>query len=237
MPLRPLLSAAARVMGRVPLLAAGLARPTVLPMLAFAGLLYFVVVVLGEPFVRPDYSLLSHPISDFAVGRYGFLQTSALFALGVALFALDRSLWRVLALTRLSRTGLVALTLCAFASFGTGIWPADIAGTVVATTSGALHSVSAYGGYCSLATAMALLSLHFRRDVAWRRLFVPSLVLTALGVLTLAFVVQTAGTDMAGLSQRLMAVPLLLWLLVTSRRARVVLAARSQPARGRRERR
>jgi hypothetical protein len=212
-------------MGRLPARA--------LPLGALAGFLYFIAVVLSEPFLRPHYSLLSHPISDFAIGRYGYLQTSALFALGAAVLLLDVSLLRVLSLTRLSRTGLVALTLCGFASFGTGIWPTDLAGSVVQTTSGALHAVSAYGGYSSLATAMVLLSLHFRRERAWRHLFVPSLVLSFLGIVTLAFVVRTSGTAIEGLTQRIMAVPLLVWLLVIATRASLVRASTREMSRSR----
>jgi glucan phosphoethanolaminetransferase (alkaline phosphatase superfamily) len=198
----------------------------VLPVVALAGLLYFIAVMLSEPVLRQEYSLLSHPISDFAVGEYGYLQSSALFALGGALLVLDVSLWRSVAMTPWSRAGLVALTICGFASFGTGIWPADVAGSVAQTTAGAIHAVAAYAGYCSLAAAIVLLSLQFRRDGPWRRLFVPSLVLATLGVVTLVFAAWTARTGIRGLSQRVMAVPLLLWLLATATRAEMVLAAR-----------
>ncbi len=214
--------AVAGAAGRV----AGVVRPRTLPLLALAGFLYFIVVVLSEPIVRPRYSLLLHPISDFAVGKYGSLQTSALFALGGAVLALVVALWRSLALTAWARAGLVGLTLCGFASFGTGIWPADAAGSIVETTPGLIHATAAYLGYISLAAAMVLLTLHFRHDRPWRRLYVPSLVLAVLGILALVAATWTAETSIRGLSQRIMAVPLLGWLLVTATRARAVLAGR-----------
>jgi hypothetical protein len=203
---------------------------------ALAGFLYFVVVLLCEPVVRPRYSLLLHPISDFAIGRFGALQTSALFALGVAVLALALALWRSFTLTPWARAGVVALTLCGFASCGTGIWPADVAGSVAATTTGLVHAASAYIGYCSLTAAMILMSLHFRRDRLWRRLFVPSLALAVLGVSTLVWVALTAETSIRGLTQRLMAVPLLLWLLVTATRAYAILAAKRESEHARRPR-
>jgi hypothetical membrane protein len=223
----PLLSKGRTVIRRMTVVVTGGVRPTILPMVALAGFLSFVAVVLSEPVLHPRYSLLLHPISDFAIGRYGYVQTAGLFALGVALLTLDVSLWRSLTLTRWSRAGLVAITLCGFASLGTGIWPADVAGSVVETTSGVVHAVAADVGYCSLTAAMVLLSLHFRRDRPWRRLFVPSLVLAVLGVLALVVVAWTAETSIRGLSQRIMAVPLLLWLLVTSTRAHAVLVAKA----------
>ncbi len=52
------------------------------------GTVYFVLAVTALHFLRPDYNPTTRLLSDYAVGPYGYLMTSAWFALGLVSFAL-----------------------------------------------------------------------------------------------------------------------------------------------------
>jgi hypothetical protein len=60
------------------------------------------------------------------------------------------------------------------------------------------------------------LSIHFRHDEHWRSYHRPSLALALLGTAASVAMALTTNTDFLGLTQRAMAVPLLLWVLLTA---------------------
>ena len=72
----------------------------------------------------------------------------------------------------------------------------------------------------TLIVAIILLTIHFRRDERWRGYVSASSSLAVLGAGSSIFMGATGGGDLSGLSQRLMVVPLLLWVVLTALRLR-----------------
>jgi hypothetical membrane protein len=198
---------------------------------AVVGVLYFFAAVSAEEALRPMYDPVQRTISELAVGRYGFLQISAFVALGLSLLALPAGLWRRLRATVLSRLGLCLIALGGVASFVAAAFPTDLRNAAVATVSGQIHATTAGAGYACLITAMLLLSLHFRGDLRWRPIHLPSSGLTLLGIAALLSLALAGDSSVAGLLQRLMVVPLLTWVILTGIHAmRISAAARREAA-------
>jgi Protein of unknown function (DUF998) len=188
---------------------------TALAAVTVVGILYFFAAVTAEELLRPLYDPIQRTISELAIGPFGFLQTSAFIALGLSLLALQHALYRRLRHSLLSRIALVLLGLCGIASFLAAAFPTDLKGAVV-TLAGTIHDLAASFGYGALIIAMILLTLHFRRERHWRSFVLSSSSLSAVGVGASIFLGLTNGSDIMGLSQRAMAVPLLLWVVLTA---------------------
>jgi hypothetical protein len=62
--------------------------------IALVGVAYFVVIIVVLHFLRPDLNPISQPTSEYAVGQYGFLMTSAFFGMSLASFALVIGLYQ-----------------------------------------------------------------------------------------------------------------------------------------------
>ena len=194
------------------------------------GILYFFAAVTTEELLRPLYNPVQRTISELAVGPFGFLQTSAFIVLGLSLLALQHALARHLRHTVLSRIALVLLALCGVASFVAAAFPTNLKGAV-ATVAGEIHESVAGFGYAGLIIAIILLSVHFRRDERWRTFFAASSSLAVIGAGSSIFMGATSNTDLSGLSQRVMVIPLLLWVVLTALRLRSLpLEPRETPA-------
>ena len=203
---------------------------TALATFAVVGILYFFAAVTTEELLRPLYNPVQRTISELAVGPFGFLQTSAFIVLGLSLLALQHALAHHLRHTVLSRIALVLLALCGVASFVAAAFPTNLRGAV-ATVAGEIHQSVAGFGYAGLIIAIILLSVHFRRDERWRTFFAASSSLAVIGAGSSIFMGATSNTDLSGLSQRVMVIPLLLWVVLTALRLRSLpLEPRETPA-------
>jgi hypothetical protein len=180
------------------------------------AVLYFLTAVSVAELLRPLYDPVQRTISELAVGHDGWIQVSAFVVLGVGLLALQHGLWRRVRASLLSRAGHVLLALCAAATFVAAAFPTDVKGSVVHTLSGDIHAWTAGVGYSCLIVGALLFSLHFRHDEHWRSYRRPSLALALLGVAASIAMALTTHTDFLGLTQRAMALPLLLWVLLTA---------------------
>lgn len=191
---------------------------TLFAAVAAIAVLYFVAAVSVAGLLRPMYDPVQRTISELAVGHNGWIQVSAFVVLGVGLLALQHGLWRRLRATLLSRSGLVLLALCALATFVAAAFPTDLKGSVAHTVSGDIHEWMASVGYGCLILGALLLSIHFRHDEHWRSYHRPSLALALLGTAASIAMALTTHTEFLGLTQRAMALPLLLWVLLTALR-------------------
>ena len=191
---------------------------TLSAVVAVMAVLYFLTAVSVAELLQPLYDPVQRTISELAVGHDGWIQVSAFAVLGVGILALQHGLWRRLRASLLSRTGLILLALCAAATFVAAAFPTDLRGSVAHTLSGDIHAWTASVGYGCLIVGALLLSLHFRRDEHWRAYHRPSLALALLGTAASIAMALTTHTEFLGLTQRVMALPLLLWVLLTAMR-------------------
>ncbi len=65
-------------------------------LLAIGGVLYFIMAVVILHLLRPDLNPITHAVSNYAVGPFGFLMTSAFFVLAMSECALACGLARSL---------------------------------------------------------------------------------------------------------------------------------------------
>jgi hypothetical membrane protein len=200
---------------------------TLFSAVAVIAVLYFVAAVSVAQLLHPMYDPVQRTVSELAVGHDGWIQVSAFVVLGVGLLALQHGLWRRLRASLLSRSGRVLLALCAAATFVAAAFPTDLKGSVAHTVSGDIHAWMASVGYSCLILGALLLSIHFRHDEHWRSCHLPSLALALLGTAASIAMALTTHTDFLGLTQRAMAVPLLLWVLLIALR---LLSLPAQPA-------
>jgi hypothetical protein len=90
------------------------------------------------------------------------------------------------------------------------------------STTGWIHSITAFVAYLSVTTGMLVLTWTFARDTRWRSLVVGSALLAG-AALALLFV-QTEG-PWIGFTQRLLITAISGWLIVVALRARTIAAA------------
>ncbi len=148
---------------------------------------YFSLVLIALHFVRPDYTPIDHMISDYAVGRAGWLMTTAFVALGLGCLSLSLGLgWR--GPRRISATAGRLLLIVAFLGLMvTAAFPTDLE-TAKDTLHGTIHTVSFLVNIVSISVAALTLSLSFGADPRWKGARLPSLLIVL--ALLVAFGVQ-----------------------------------------------
>ena len=194
--------------------------------IACAGFLYYLAALIVLHFIEPGYNPLSRTISEYAVGQYGFVMTSAFFARGLALLALAIGLYQGVSPPGRSSAGIVLLCLSGVATLVTGIFRTDLKGALQ-TTSGNIHIIAALVTYIGLAAAFILLSQRFRHDPQWKSFRGLALALALAALVGLVVFLGASGTELAGLFQRIYTLLFLIWLLLTASRLRSI--ASSQP--------
>lgn len=178
--------------------------------LAIAGCALFATIVLVLPAIKDDYSPVQDAISEGALGRYGYLQVVAFFALGIG------SLSLAISLLRDSRTVAVGVLVgvSGICMLIAGAFPTDRMNAASATTHGTIHMTAAALAFGAIISAMLLPARQFRNGDILRPLALPSFV---LGLVALAlFVTAGAGVGPFGLIQRANAMVALVWLVAVS---------------------
>jgi hypothetical protein len=161
-------------------------RPTnrlacVSPVVALAGGVVNLAVLIITPVLRPDLNLLEKSLSYYAVGAWGVMQAVAFATLGISSVALAVSL--AVATNRPQWIWLIALllTVSGVGSLGLVWYPIDAPGPT--TILGDAHQTAGtIGGAAQLAAALAF-TIAIRGDPTWGDLFRP-----ALGMFLLALI-------------------------------------------------
>jgi len=197
---------------------------------SFAAAATFVVLLAALHVLEPEFDPSWRFISEYELGRYGWIMVLAFLSLAVsyvALFIAIRSqLWTIV-----DRIGLALLLISAVGLAMAGIFTTDPITTSpdAATTSGMLHSV---GGTLGLAMtfAAAIISWNLARNPAWSMARRPLLWAAGIAVAsTVAFIVFTImvlpsdgkfGPDvLVGWPSRIEILAYSAWLMVVARQA------------------
>jgi Protein of unknown function (DUF998) len=188
---------------------------------ALVGVAYFVVIIVVLHLLRPDLSPISQPTSEYAVGRYGFLMTSAFFSMSLASFALVVGLYQGVSPRARSRIGLGLLGL-----WGVGVliamsFPIDPEGAPQ-TVSGTIHRINGPLAFLSLTAGTILVSRRFKQDGLWRPFHRAALILSLLmlAVFVATFLNIATGSGLAGLCQRIFLAVFVTWFVLTTARLR-----------------
>lgn len=166
---------------------------------AMVAALAFVALLLILHMVRADLDPGRHMISEYAVGRSGWIMAWAFFALAASFIAL--------ALAFLPSTqgalGTLALVLLLIAGAGAaigGLFPMDPAGTPPErfSFSGKMHGVGFMLGVPGTLLAVSLLSIYLWRDADWQS--ARAMLATTAGAVWITMIVF--GVSMAALMSR-----------------------------------
>src|SRR5919112_588102 len=184
----------------------------VLALLAIVSIVDFLLNVAVLHFLRPDVNPMLDPISNYAVGPYGFLFTAADLGLGLAALALTFGLYLSIAPPGRSYVGLLLLGLYGVSVLLAGIFPIDVGGE--ATTFGIIHNVVGNISFIGFPIAVILLSLGMGKDERWRSFRRPALALSLVVVLTVILTIVGFKLGIGfGVTQRIANVAALVWML------------------------
>jgi len=187
-----------------------------LPTAAVGFFLYSVVALLLMHVIRPDYTIVDHMISDYAVGQFGWIMTTAFASVGIGCLTLAIGLFRDGPTSWLGRTD-AALLVVAFAGLiVTALYPTDLE-TAPSTRTGNIHIISFLVNIVSILLSTICLALSYAGSPGWRRHRSPALAFS--GLLIVAFVGQYLTLHKGapyGIFNRLFVAVIMAWLIASS---------------------
>lgn len=189
----------------------------VLGWLAIGSAGYFVAAITALHWLRPDVNAAARVTSEYAVGPYGFLMTSAFFVLSAALAALGVGLARALSTSARTLAGIVLLVLAALATAVAGFFPVDVGEPQPITAHGWVHRGAAIIAFASLSLAPLILAGPFGARPEWKRIAAFSRLVGAVGLLGfVAIQLFLLDQGLAGAAQRIILALVIGWMLVAA---------------------
>ncbi len=190
---------------------------------ALVGMVYFVAIIGALHLVRPDLNPISQPTSQYAVGPYGWLMTSAFFSMSVASFALVLGLAHAVSQPARSRIGLALLGLWGVGVLIAMVFPLNPVGTPP-TLSSIIHRINGPFAFLSLTAGVIVVSRCLKRDETWRPLHRPALILSLIMLAAFIAIMLNIATEagFVGFAQRTYLAAFATWFLLTAARLRSV---------------
>lgn len=191
-------------------------RSKLLPTAAVGFFVYFVAALLLMHVLRPDYTIVDHMISDYAVGRFGWIMTTAFLSISLGCLALAAGLFLNGPTSWLGRIGAALLVVTFAGLIVTAIFPTDLE-TVPSTRTGDIHTLSFQVNVVSVFLSTICLGLSYGGSPRWRPYRTPALVFA--GLLAAAFVAQFLTLHRGapyGIANRLFVAVLVAWLISNS---------------------
>jgi hypothetical protein len=186
-----------------------------LAFLTIVGIAGYLLNLAALHFLRTDVNPMVEPVSNYAVGAYGFLSTAANIGSGLAALALTLGLYLSIASPGRSRVGLFLLGLFGVSELLAAIFPIDVGAQ--ATTIGTIHNIVGNIAFFGFLAAVILLSWSMGKDEQWRSIRRPALALAlvVLGMAVLTIVGANIGIGF-GVGQRLFNVTSMGWMLLVA---------------------
>ena len=205
-----------------------------LAVLTIVGIAAYVAIVVVAQLLPPHYSVISTAESDLAVGRYGWLMTSAFVVRGALSLALVAALALATRGAARSRLGLWLIGLWGAGALLLAAFPTDLPGAT-RTVHGGIHALVALVAFFAVGLGELLVSRRIAALDGWqafamgvRRLALAALVVCAVAVASLGLSSTTSGglAGYAGLLERVFLGLVLLWMLLVAVRLRAELESR-----------
>jgi hypothetical membrane protein len=194
-----------------------LKQGTWLALVAIGGILYFVAAVVVLHVLRPELNPVSHAVSNYAIGSFGFLMISAFFTLALSEFALALGLARSLTNSRSTFISVLLLSLAGVGLVVTGIFPGDVKSLhPPGTATAIIHWTGAGTSFLSVMIAAFLLASCYKTDLRWQSFHRPALVLAITTVLALVAFGLLAIVGWVGVGERIYIAVIVLWLVAAS---------------------
>ena len=184
--------------------------------LAVATSVAFQMLMIAAILLRPEIDPARNPISEYAIGRLGWLAVLGFLASAAAYTCLAAALRHGLR-DRLGRIGLFMLCYCALATAVVGLCVADPVTTPMSELSaiGRVHVVAGISAFVVLPVAAVAINMSLSRTIAWagsRKLLIATGLLPTIGFITLVALVATV-TPAEGWPPRLMFLSYAAWLI------------------------
>jgi len=199
-----------------------------LAVLTIIGIVAYVALVVIAQLLPPHYSVIKTAESDLAVGRYGWLMTSAFVARGALSLALVAALALATRGAARSRIGLWLIGLWGAGALLLAVFPTDPPGAA-RTAHGGIHALVAFAAFFAVGLGELLVSRRIAALDGWHQFAkrVRRLALVALAVCVAAVAalgLSAAGNgglgSVAGLLERVFLGLVLLWMLLVGVRLR-----------------
>jgi len=193
---------------------------------AAACFAYAMVIAAILPFIRPEYRASVNWISDYAVGRLGWLQTSVFVATSFGVLALLIGLIRSGPSGWIARTGIAFMSILVPGLLVAAWFQTDLPGHPM-TQHGLIHNMNALANFLCGVIAALFLAASFGDDLRWRGFRGIALILAVFSVVALVgqIVIDALRLPGTGIGNRVFAGSLMLWLLLTALRVRKVCGA------------
>ena len=158
--------------------------------LAIAAIISYQILLIALIFLRPDLDPSWHTISEWVIGPYGWIMSSAFIVSGLsyaALFVLLKSQLR----GAMGRVGLVLLAICVIGAVGVGFFTTDpMPIHPPLSTTGTVHLIFGTSQVVFLPFAALLINLSLvRKNQAWATARRPLLWTAGLPLFGFAFFV------------------------------------------------
>lgn len=173
---------------------------------------YFILALLLMHMLRPDCTVVDHMISDYAVGRWGWIMTSAFTSASAGCLMLAMGLFLDGPTSLPARIGTLLLVVASIGLLVTAIFPTDLE-TAPSTPTGDIHTISFLVNIVSLFVSAVLLAAGYGGSDYWRRRRRPAFAFAIL--LLVAFVAQYLTLHRGapyGVTNRLFVAVLMAWL-------------------------
>lgn len=192
-------------------------RTAVWPTLARAGIAYFALAIVALHFLRPETDPIARTTSEYAVGPYGYVMSTAFFAMSTAMLGLVMALRRRAPAEVRSRWGLALLTWWGVAVLVAMVFPIDVDGAA-RTTAGTIHRINGPIGFLAVTAGAFLLSRRFGRHERWHPIHRPAMALSVVIMAAFVALAATLATQsgFAGLAQRVALATLVGWVLLVT---------------------
>ncbi|HEY8595680.1 MAG TPA: DUF998 domain-containing protein [Devosiaceae bacterium] len=183
---------------------------------------YYVCAGVAVHLLNPAFSPVRNYISDYAVGSYGFVYTSAYWATFLGTLALSVALFRQLRPSVAGRIGALLIAVFGVTYALTAIFPTELLkpGEFPHGAAGAIHAIAALVGWIAIFTAALLVARAYSAEGAsvLNRAAGPLRVLGWL--LIVAFVgvigVMASRQPVAGLAEKIFIALREIWLIVAA---------------------
>jgi hypothetical protein len=192
---------------------------------------YFIVVLVLLHGLRPDCTPLDHMISDYAVGRFGWVMTTAFVALSAGCLTLGLGMAMAGPRSVPGRAAVLLLWVATVGLLTTAIFPTDLE-TAATTTTGNIHTASFLVNVISMILCSLLFAVSFRQSDDWRsyRWAGLALAIALLAAFIAQFLTLHRGAPY-GLTNRLFVAVLMVWFVATTRQLRRIAIQRHGPMR------
>lgn len=181
--------------------------------IGIVGICGFVLAYVALHFLNPDSSVIDAPLSDYALGDYGWLNGAANLSAAVGLIAIALGLRLTLAPGKRVTASWVLIFMTGAGFIVSGLFATDGLEATEATAEGIIHIIASMVSMLSSIVAVWMLRGVFSRDSGYRYLSRTQHWFAVL--ITIAFVGSMALGEVAGgLAQRVFAVVIVAWWFV-----------------------